>query len=256
MTKDKLFADKKEKLNDFNFGKETAEVFDDMLERSVPFYRELQRMIGEIACEFAVDGTNIYDLGCSTGITLTTVNEHVKKDVTFIGFDYSQEMLDKCKENFIMNNFPGRYELMCRDLNQGVLINNASVVILNLTLQFIRPLYRDQLIKNIYEGLNTNGCLILVEKVLGNNSTFNRMFIEFYYRLKKQKGYSDIEITRKREALENVLIPYRLDENKELLSKNGFSQLDIFYKWYNFCGIVALKQQRNYPINDSSNPRN
>lgn len=241
MKNDKLFAEKKEKITDFNFGKGTAEVFDDMLERSVPFYRELQRIIGELGAEFAEDGTNVYDLGCSTGVTLLTLHNHIKKDVMFVGVDYSQAMLDKCRENFSKNNFSREYELICQDLNTGVVIDNASVVVLNLTLQFMRPLYRDKLIKSIYDGLNEKGCLILVEKVLGNDSTFNRMFIKFYYDLKKRMGYSDIEIAQKREALENVLIPYRLDENIELLCRNGFSHLDIFYKWYNFCGIVALK---------------
>jgi tRNA (cmo5U34)-methyltransferase len=240
MRKDRLFFDKKKNLTDFNFGRETAEVFDDMLERSVPLYRELQRMIGEIAAEFAQEGTNIYDLGCSTGVTLFTLHNSIDKDVKFIGLDYSQAMLDKCRER-LGNNFTKDFELICADLNQPISINNASVVVLNLTLQFVRPLYRDNLIKCIYDGLVDKGCLILVEKVLGNDSTFNRLFIKFYYEMKKRQGYSELEIAQKREALENVLIPYRLDENKQLLIRNGFSYFDIFYKWYNFCGIVAVK---------------
>lgn len=241
MKKDKLFSKETKKINDFNFGKETAEVFDDMLDRSVPLYRELQRMIGEIAAEFAVDGTNVYDLGCSTGITINTLCNAIDKDVKFVGVDYSQAMLDKCKERFNKVNFSKEYELICADLNKGIIINNASVVVLNLTLQFVRPLYRDILIRSIHAGLNEKGCLILVEKVLGNDSTFNRLFIKFYYDMKKRNGYSEMEIAQKREALENVLIPYRLDENKDLLIRNGFSYIDIFYKWYNFCGLVAIK---------------
>jgi len=241
MKKDELFSKEIKKVNDFNFGEETAEVFDDMLERSVPLYRELQRMIGEIAAEFAVEGTNVYDLGCSTGITINTLYKAIDKDVKFIGVDYSQAMLDKCKERFDKINFSKEYELICADLNKGIIINNASVVVLNLTLQFVRPLYRDVLIRSIRTGLNEKGCLILVEKVLGNDSTFNRLFINFYYDMKKRNGYSDMEIAKKREALENVLIPYRLDENKDLLIRNGFAYLDIFYKWYNFCGLLAIK---------------
>jgi tRNA (cmo5U34)-methyltransferase len=241
MRKDKLFAEKKNNLTDFNFGKETADVFDDMLERSVPLYHELQRMIGEIAAEFAQEGTSVYDLGCSTGITLFTLHNNINKNIKLIGIDYSQDMLDKCRERFVSNNISKDYELVRADLNQPININNASIVVLNLTLQFVRPLYRDNLIKCIYDGLNEKGCLIVVEKVLGNDSTFNRLFIKFYYEMKKRQGYSELEIARKREALENVLIPYRLDENKQLLIRNGFSYLDIFYKWYNFCGIVAIK---------------
>ncbi|MCL4457703.1 MAG: carboxy-S-adenosyl-L-methionine synthase CmoA [Nitrospirae bacterium] len=241
MKKDKLFSKKEKKVNDFTFGKETAEVFDDMLDRSIPLYRELQRMMGEIASEFAVEGTNVYDLGCSTGITINTLHNAIDKNIKFIGVDYSQAMLDKCKERLDSSNFPREYELRCADLNKGVAISNASVVVLNLTLQFVRPLYRDILMRSIYTGLNEKGCLILVEKVLGNDSTFNRLFIKFYYDMKKRNGYSEMEISQKREALENVLIPYRLDENKDLLVRNGFSYLDVFYKWYNFCGLVAIK---------------
>ncbi len=110
-----------------------------------------------------------------------------------------------------------------------------------LTLQFVRPLHRDRLIAEIFKGLNDNGCLILVEKVLGENSLFNRLFIKYYYDLKRRNGYSETEITQKREALENVLIPYQLQENRELLLRSGFRYVDVFFKWYNFCGIVAVK---------------
>lgn len=225
----------------FDFGTETAKVFDDMLERSVPLYAELQRMIGEIASEFARDETNVYDLGCSTGNTLMTIDRAVEKNIKLIGIDYSEAMLEKCRERFRNEKISKEYELNCRDLNNGISITNASVVVLNLTLQFVRPLYRDNIIRDIYAGLTEKGCLILIEKVLGNDSTFNSLFIKFYYEMKRKNGYTELEISRKREALENVLIPYRLDENKQLLIRNGFSFLDIFYKWYNFCGIIAIK---------------
>lgn len=241
MKKDKLFRTKKSRVGDFNFGKETARVFDDMLERSVPLYNELQRMMGEIAGEFAQDNTNVYDLGCSTGITLWTINNNINRRVKLIGVDYSKDMLHKCKERFAHYKINRNLKLIHADLNKPFKIKNASVVVLNLTLQFVRPLYRDNLIKSIYNGLVDKGCLILVEKVLGNDTNFNRLFIKFYYNMKRRQGYSELEIAQKREALENVLIPYRLDENKRLLMKNGFREADVFYKWYNFCGMVAMK---------------
>ncbi len=240
MKKDDLFL-KRSTATDFDFGEKTAEVFDDMLERSVPLYRELQRMAGELANEFAVDGTQVYDLGCSTGTTLQTLCESIEKDVTFIGVDNSKAMLDKAEKNFRKECITKKYQFILNDLNEELDIQNASVVVLNLTLQFVRPLYRDLLIRNIYSGMNKNGCLILVEKVLGNDSLFNRQFIKFYYDMKKRHGYSEMEIAQKREALENVLIPYRVDENIELLNKQGFSHVDIFFKWYNFCGLLAVK---------------
>ncbi len=132
-------------------------------------------------------------------------------------------------------------ELRCGDLNEGVQIEDASLVMLILTLQFIRPLRRDRLITDIYRGLRPQGCLLLVEKVIGEESLFNRLFIKYYYDLKRRNGYSDTEIAQKREALENVLIPYKLLENRELLLRTGFSAVDVFFKWYNFCGIVAVK---------------
>lgn len=110
-----------------------------------------------------------------------------------------------------------------------------------LTLQFIRPLYREKLSADVFRGLNANGCLIIVEKVLAEDSLFNRLFIKYYYDMKRRNGYTELEITQKREALENVLIPYKLLENRELLLRTGFRYVDVFFKWYNFCGIVAVK---------------
>jgi tRNA (cmo5U34)-methyltransferase len=114
-------------------------------------------------------------------------------------------------------------------------------VLLVLTLMFVRPLNREKLVAGIHAGLNDNGCLLLVEKVLGDGSLFNRLFIERYYAFKRRMGYTELEIAQKREALENVLIPYRLQENRELLLQAGFRQVEVFFKWYNFAGFVAVK---------------
>ncbi|HXJ55487.1 MAG TPA: carboxy-S-adenosyl-L-methionine synthase CmoA [Verrucomicrobiae bacterium] len=230
-----------ETVADFAFGEKVASVFDDMLDRSVPFYQEIQRMIAEMATDFAAEGTNIYDLGCSTGNTLLNLDGAVGKGVKLIGVDYSEEMLARCREKLTRHGLQHEHELICADLNQGASILNASMVLMVLTLQFVRPLYRDTLIKTILQGLNENGCLILVEKVLCEDSVFNRLFIKYYYEMKKRHGYSEMEIAKKREALENVLIPYKLMENREMLLRAGFRYCDVFFKWYNFCGIVALK---------------
>ncbi len=226
---------------DFSFGEKVASVFDDMLDRSVPFYQEMQRMIAEIATDFAAEGTNVYDLGCSTGNTLLNLDATIGKDVTLIGIDNSEEMLKRCRQKLAERGLRHQHQLICADLNQGVCIQNASMVLMVLTLQFVRPLYRDTLIKAILQGLNENGCLILVEKVLGEDSIFNRLFIKYYYDLKKRHGYSEMEIAKKREALENVLVPYKLMENREMLLRAGFRYCDVFFKWYNFCGIIAVK---------------
>ena len=228
-------------VSDFDFGEATAAVFDDMLERSVPEYRELQRMIGELAGVFAEPDTCIYDLGCSTGITLETLAGAVRLPVELVGVDFSPAMLARARARLATLERGGRLSLIQADLNEGADVKNASVVVLNLTLQFVRPLRRDFLIGEINRGLNPNGCLILVEKVLGNDPFFTRTFIRLYADMKRRNGYSDMEISRKRESLENVLVPYRVDENLELLTRNGFDRADIFFKWYNFCGMVAVK---------------
>jgi tRNA (cmo5U34)-methyltransferase len=102
-------------------------------------------------------------------------------------------------------------------------------------------MHRERLMRQVYNALNPGGCVILVEKVLGESSHLNRLFIQHYYEMKRTKGYSEMEISQKREALENVLIPYRLTENLDLLAEIGFSEEDTFFKWYNFCGIIAVK---------------
>lgn len=240
MAKDNIFLNKKN-AEDFNFGKETARVFDDMLDRSVPFYQEVQRMIGEMCADFAVPGTNVYDIGCSTCNTFLQIESKLPDGVVCVGVDSSEEMLQKAAEKLTKSGFSKEYQLVHSDINKGIVIENASIVVLNLTLQFVRPLHRERIIRTIAEGLNPGGCLLLVEKVLCQNSTLNRFFIKYYYEMKKRNGYSEMEISQKREALENVLIPYHFDENKELLLNNGFKACDTFFRWYNFCGIVALK---------------
>jgi tRNA (cmo5U34)-methyltransferase len=181
MNKDENFKTPKALVEDFNFGQETARVFDDMLDRSVPFYDEVQRMMGEIAADFATTGTCIYDLGCSTGTTLLHLDKAVSADIRLVGIDSSSEMLAVAGKKLQDAPLAHPYELICQNLEQDLHLDNASVVVMNLTLQFVRPLYRDQLIRAIADGTQSNGCLLLVEKVLGQSSTLNRLFIKHYY---------------------------------------------------------------------------
>ena len=237
---DKVF-DEPNAMGDFKFSKKVAQVFDDMVSRSVPFYGEIQRMLTELVADFAKPDKAVYDLGCSTGTTLINVDPVLDPSVRFVGIDESPEMLDKCRANFEQAGITRDYTLEAADLNQGVVLNSPSVVIMCLTLQFVRPLYRERLVQDIYRQLDTDGCLILVEKVLGEDSLFNRLFIKYYYDMKRRHNYSEMEISQKREALENVLIPYKLGENQTLLETTGFRYHEVFFKWYNFCGIIAVK---------------
>ena len=241
--RDAIFSRPLPRIHDFHFGAETAGVFDDMLPRSVPFYPEIQRMIGDLVADFAAPGSAIYDLGCSTATTFLSIARSLPRemDLRFVGVDSSAEMLDIARRKLEEKDFPWPFDLQHSDLNQGVIVRDASVAMMVLTLQFIRPLYRESLVRSISEGLTQNGCLILVEKVLAEDSTFNRLFIQHYYEMKRRNGYSDLEIAQKREALENVLVPYRLEENEDLLKRQGFRHVDVFFKWYNFCGIVARR---------------
>jgi tRNA (cmo5U34)-methyltransferase len=239
--KDEVYRDERAGVGDFKFDQSVAIVFDDMVSRSVPFYGEIQRMIVEMARDFATPDSAVYDLGCSTGTTFINLHRVLDPGVRFVGIDNSEEMLDRCRSKLKEQGVDRPLELRSRDLNEGVDVENASLVMLILTLQFIRPLRRQRLVADIFRGLNPQGCLILVEKVLGEESLLNRLFIDYYYDLKRRRGYSDLEISQKREALENVLIPYKLLENRELLLETGFRSVDVFFKWYNFCGIVAVK---------------
>jgi tRNA (cmo5U34)-methyltransferase len=198
-------------------------------------------MACEVAADFAVDGTNLFDLGCSTGTTLLALDRAVSFDVRFVGIDNSEAMLAQARRKFADAGLSRRHELIFADLHEGPVIENASVVTLILTLQFIRPLHRERIIRRVAQGLNKDGCLILVEKLTTANTLLNRLYIKYYYDLKRRSGYSDIEISQKREALENVLIPYREEENREMLLNCGFRHVEEMFRWYNFGAMIALK---------------
>lgn len=247
MPRDQVFQSAEARGSDFRFDAQVAEVFDDMMVRSIPFYSEQQHMIKEMAKRFWIPGTNIYDLGCATGTTLINLCSDIRGPAQFIGYDSSSAMLERAKQKIKEHGMESRLELRLGDLNgrlSELELHNASVVAICWTLQFIRPLQRDKLIQWIYQGLVDEGVLIVTEKILTNSSHMNRFFIDFYYQFKRENGYSPNEITRKREALENVLIPYRIDENLELFKRNGFSIVETFFQWFNFAGFLCVKNSR------------
>ncbi|HKH61650.1 MAG TPA: carboxy-S-adenosyl-L-methionine synthase CmoA [Flavitalea sp.] len=241
MPKDEVFKEGFSKPSDFKFSSKVAKVFDDMVNRSVPFYDEMQRMIGELSSDHYQDDTNVYDLGCSTGATLIQMNESIPLYIQFIGIDDSPDMLEKCREKLKEHSFERPVKLEVADLNGNVRIETASVVVLCLTLQFVRPINREKLLRSIYNGMVPGGSLIIIEKIIAEDSTFNRDFIKYYYDMKRRNHYSEMEISQKREALENVLIPYKLSENIIMLREAGFKHVETFFKWYNFSGLIAKK---------------
>ena len=244
--KDTVFASTAARASDFHFDEEVAVVFDDMLIRSIPLYLEQQNLIQEITEKFYQKETRIIDLGCSTATTLINIGKSISPTPSLVGYDNSEPMLDKARVNIEEAGLSENTEIRFGDFNElldEVDLTNSSVVTLCWTLQFVRPLNRDALIRKIYDSLQTGGALIVTEKTLTNDSNMNRFFIDFYYNFKRRNGYSEEEILKKREALENVLIPYRFDENFELFRRNGFQIVETFFQWYNFAGFLCVKKE-------------
>ncbi|MFQ5616581.1 MAG: carboxy-S-adenosyl-L-methionine synthase CmoA [Anaerolineales bacterium] len=225
----------------FEFNEPVARVFDDMLERSVPFYKECQQMVINLARHFAQKGSAVYDLGCSTGTLLRHLVKAIPKakDLRFVGLDNSEAMLKKARGK--LKGHLKRCDLVEADLEGDFELSDASVVIMNYTLQFIPPKRRVAMLKKIYRGLRPGGGLILIEKVRGESDGLNDLFVEQYHTYKRSRGYSKLEIAKKREALENVLVPLKPGKNRDLLAKAGFRQVDVFFKWFNFAGFLAVK---------------
>lgn len=243
--RDQVFLTNSPRASDFEFDASVAAVFDDMLVRSVPFYLEQQRMIAEIAKKFWIPGTTVCDLGCSTATTLINIGREVAQTARLLGYDNSAPMLERATLKAKAHGLGDRIELRYGDFNgdlSSLSLERASVVTLCWVLQFIRPLRRDGLIRWIYEEMADNAVLIVTEKVLASCPQMNGFMVDSYYELKRRNGYSETEIARKREALENVLVPYRIEENLEMLRRNGFASVHTFFQWYNFAGFLCLKR--------------
>ena len=212
-----------------------------MLQRSVPMYQECQDLAVHWCAKYAKPSTSVYDLGCSTGKLLLKLVKELEhsENIKLIGLDNSAAMLKKAKET--LKKSPCSCAMVEADLNKKLSIENASVVIMNYTLQFVQLDNRSSILKSIYDGLISGGSLILIEKVKSEIPDLNKTFIEFHHQFKEENGYSKLEISQKREALENVLIPWTVEQNSELIKSAGFSTVDLFFKWNNFAGFIALK---------------
>ncbi|MDT8380326.1 MAG: carboxy-S-adenosyl-L-methionine synthase CmoA [Desulfotignum sp.] len=242
MTRDRIFATKHGQIQPFSFNREVAEVFDDMLVRSVPLYREnLDRQV-DLVRRFYRPGTRIYDLGCSHGnLGVKLHGEFNGADFTLVGVDTSRPMLEKYRER-LGSSEPGRnIHLVCGAM-EDIRISNASVVVINLTLQFLDPAGRDDLICRIFSGMTPGGVLLLMEKTVHPETVFQQMQLDMYRQFKRENGYSDLEISQKRDALEKVLIPDSLDTHFQRLYRAGFTQVDVWLKWFNFSALMAVKE--------------
>jgi len=227
---------------DFVFDEKVTAVFEDMINRSVPGYSTIISMIGVLAERYCQENSRIYDLGCSLGgATFAAANKVGCANYSIIAVDNSPAMIEKLSQRLIDSpDVPARVICRCEDVQQTE-ISEASVVVLNFTLQFIPLEDRVQLLENIYAGMNPGGILIISEKIIFPDQHLNQLFIDMYHSFKENMGYSKLEISQKRAALENVLIPETLDDHKNRLDKIGFRSFDVWFQCFNFASMVAHK---------------
>ena len=228
-------------VEDFSFNDRVAEVFDDMLDRSVPFYREVIAATADIIGRTAPRGGTIYDLGCSTGSTLLELARRLPdRDLRFIGIDNAPAMIEKARNKAAMFGKSSVVEFRLDDITCCDL-PGADVIVCNYTLQFIRPLQRPAFTGRLFQALPPGGMLFFSEKVLCDHKRLNRTFIDIYHDFKRRQGYSELEIAAKREALENVLIPFSVQETIDLLRRAGFNPVETFFRWINFVSFVGIR---------------
>ncbi|TNF88012.1 MAG: carboxy-S-adenosyl-L-methionine synthase CmoA [Gammaproteobacteria bacterium] len=236
--KDRVFARPLSEVKAFEFNESVAHVFQDMISRSVPGYALLLRMIGLYADLFVTAGSRVYDLGCSLGEASLVIAEQVRDaECRIIAVDNSSAMIEKCRQH---NISPDLIEWHCEDIRQ-IPIDQASMVVLNLTLQFLPPKERLPMLKKIYTGLNPGGVLVLSEKVVFEDEAENECMLQLYQGFKKTMGYSDLEISQKRNALENVLIPDSEQQHRQRLVDAGFSEIYPCFRGFNFVSYLAIK---------------
>ena len=233
---DKVFT--KPIKKQFEFDEEVAAVFDDMLERSVPFYKESQKITEFFALKNLNEDGILYDLGCSTASLLLNIHRALDVNATLIGLDNSEAMLAQAKRK--CEAYGAKIDVLNADILEYD-YKEADVFISNYTLQFIRPLVREELVKKIVTSLKKEAVFIFSEKVISHHSKLNKDLIECYYDFKKEQGYSEYEIMQKREALENVLVPYSEEENIKMALNCGFSHCEVVFRWANFCTFIAIK---------------
>lgn len=240
MKKDQLF-NSSAVTEDFTFNDQVAEVFDDMLNRSVPFYSAVIDSMAELMRRQVPPGSRVYDLGCATGTTLLELARRLADmKLHFIGVDNAPAMIEKAERKAKMYSKSTVIEFIKGDIT-SINLTDADVVICNYTMQFIRPLARPQFTKRIYDSLPKGGLFCIGEKIISHDKKLNRTFIEMYHQFKKQQGYSELEISTKREALENVLVPFSIDENIDMLRQAGFPTAETFFQWFNFASFIAIK---------------
>ena len=240
MSKDRLFH-KKMEPSSFSFNQEVAEVFPDMLERSIPGYRTTINSIRFPASKYSKKGTNCYDLGCSLGASSIALGEGAAhNDCRIMAVDKSSSMTKKFSEIIKQE----KLDLDIQIFNEDILdtkITNASIVIMNFTLQFIRKKDRQLVLDKIYNGLNDGGLLILSEKITQGDKKINDLLIDLHENFKLENLYTREEIENKKESIKNVLVEDDIETHQSRLSKSGFTKFGICLQHFNFASFVAIK---------------
>lgn len=241
-SKDNIFDIPQGMIVDFVFDEKVAHVFPDMIRRSVPGYDSVIPLLGIIAEKFVTPGSRIYDLGCSLGASTLSMRRRIQNgDCRIIAVDNAEAMVSQCRSNVDLDDQGHTpVEVVCEDI-RNVDISNASLVVMNFTLQFIAPTDRLALLTNIAEGLNDGGALVLSEKVIAEDDNEQHLLEDLHLAFKRANGYSDLEISQKRSALEDVLIPDSIKAHKQRLTLAGFSRVIIWQRCLNFVSLLAIK---------------
>jgi tRNA (cmo5U34)-methyltransferase len=238
---DRVYATPREDVGGFVFDDQVADVFTDMIERSVPGYRTTISTIGVLAERFAQAGSNCYDLGCSLGAATVAMQRRITAEsCRIVAVDNSPAMVDRCRESIEQTAGGVPVEVIEADLAE-IEIVDASVVVMNFTLQFIAPDHRQGVIDRIAAGMRPGGIFILSEKLRFPDPRVDQLQIDLHHSFKRANGYSDLEIAQKRQALENVLIPDTLQTHNQRMRQAGFSSSDVWFQCFNFASMLALK---------------
>lgn len=223
------------------FDERVAAVFPDMLRRSIPGYPAIIGMIETLTTQFAQNGSRLYDLGCSLGASAVSMQKGLRaRDCRIIAVDNSPAMIERCRLKPQSDTAIASIDYRCEDILSSEIVD-ASLVVMNFTLQFIEQTRRRELLDKIYAGMRPAGILILSEKVKFDNPAVNDLLIDVYHAFKKANGYSELEISQKRSALEKVLIPETIDEHRKRLLESGFKSADVWFQCFNFMSMLAIK---------------
>ena len=240
---DNLFAHPLGTVPSFVFDKAVVDVFPDMIRRSVPGYETILAHCGELASRYVQSGSHCYDLGCSLGASTLAMRSRIEDhhNTKIIAVDNSAAMLNKCATMLASVPSTISTELLNQDICDTK-IENASMVVMNFTLQFIPTAQRVPLLEKIYAGLNPGGCLVISEKLHFEPPSLNTLLSDLHHQFKRAQGYSDLEISQKRDSIENVLIPETLDAHIQRLRACGFQSASPWFQCFNFCSLVAIKE--------------